>query len=324
MSPRPAGQLSMPDFPSQAGHRDKGQSFLFTRDLPLGVMPIAAQRDRPEYDVRLEPANKTLELLLIDALDIGHIRSHDLPDVLVEFVQTTTQHLAYFGEVYFELVPSELGAEATAEAGEEPAGATKPGPNFPMIAALPPGKVRRIPFRYLQVIPNADREHAGGKRFIAIPAERIWHVKLPASLGCPRAYRRMLERLSPLDGLTPDFAMDIGNMGQSVGYDTTLYHAACAVRREQLTKKWGRIPSLFQIDGPTEYHSLARMLQWQQTQAVIREHIIAELNGLFERLGLEHRLIVTGLPHPEEMGVAVRRMQAGEITVAEAMEVGRV
>jgi len=293
-------------------------------------MPIGGQRKRPEYDVRLEPANKTLELLLVDALGIGHHHSHDLPGVLVEFVQTTTQYLAYFGELYFELVPTEPVADETADAGEdqsdgeEPAGETNPGPNFPTLAPLPPGKVRRIPFRYLQMIPKGDREHAGGKRFIDIPAERIWHIKLPASLGPPRAHRRMLERLSPLDGLAPDFALQIGDMGRSVGYDATLYHAACAARREQLTKNWGRIPSLFQIDGPTEYHSLARVLHWQQTQAVIREHIITKLNGLLERLGLEHRLVVGGLPSPEEIGLALRRMQAAEITVAEAMDVGRV
>lgn len=58
------------------------------------------------------------------------------------------------------------------------------------------------------------------------------------------------------------------------------------------------------------YHSLARMLQWQQTH--------------FERLRPGHRLVVTGLPSPEEIGVALRRMQAGEITVADTMDVRRV
>lgn len=134
----------------------------------------------------------------------------------------------------------------------------------------------------------------------------------------------MLARLNPLSGLDPGFAMEIGDMGRSVGYDTSLYHAACTIRREQLTSNWGRIPSLFQIDGPTEYHSLARVLQWRRTQAVIREHVIADLNSLLERLGVEQRLVVSGLPIEKEITAALRRMQAGRISVSDAMDAGRL
>jgi hypothetical protein len=41
-------------------------------------------------------------------------------------------------------------------------------------------------------------------------------------------------------------------------------------------------------------------------------------------LGLEHRLLVSGLPSDAEIGVALRRMHAGEMTVAEAMDAGRL
>lgn len=307
---------------------EEGDAFLFTRDLPLGVMPIGGQRSRSEYEVRLEPANDRLQLLVVDSLGIGRNtgrhRASELPDVLVDFVETTTQYLAHFGEVYFELVTPEVVTDAPVDAsgedGETQAG-TEAGTSFPTLRALPPGKVRRIPSWYLQIVPKGDRELSAGRRFVAIPSARVWHVTLPTALGSARAHRKMLDRLRSLSGLTPEFALQVGDMGRSVGYDARLHHAAGALRREQLTQIWGRMPSLFQIDGPTEYHSLARVLQWQQTQAMLRDHIFAELNAL---LDVEHRIVVTGLPSAQEIGNALQQMQAGEITVAEAMDVGRL
>ena len=328
---RPASQRSIRRFLTSGDEwNEDGDAFLFTRDLPLGVMPIGGQQSRPEYDVRLEPANDRLALLLVEGLSlgraIGHGRAAELPDVVADFVGMATQFLAYFGEVYFELVRLEVVVGGPADVSEQDgeASSTEAGTAFPVLCALPPGRVRRFPSRYLQMIPKGDRELYGGRRFVALPSESVWHLMLPPALGSPRVHRQMLRHLRRLNGLTPEFAIKDGDVGRSVGYDAGINHAAAVLRREQLTRRWGRMPSVFQSDGPTEYHSLARVLQWQQSQATLREHLFAELNALFDRLGIQHRLVVTGLPSAQEIGYAMQQMRAGKMTVAEAMNVGRL
>jgi len=334
VSPRPAEQLSVPYFPSDEGLANEGQAFLFTRDLSLGVMPIGGSRNRPEYTAKLQPEDAHLTLLLANLLDPDAQRG-ELAEALVEFVETATQYLAHFGEVFYETVPipRATGGDGASEPTDTPSedqtgdkSESEPSDELPPIArlvTLPRGKVWRVLWRHVQVIPKADRERIG-KRLVPIPSARIWHLKLPTDLGSPPAHRRLLKRLGQLDPLRPEFAMEIGDMGRSVDFDFSVQRAACDIEQERSTKAWGRIPSITHIDGTTEYLFLARIVQWRRTQAVIREHVITQLNHLLDRLDVGHCIVTSGLPSAEEIGEALRQMRAGEITVAEAMHATRL
>lgn len=318
-------------FPSNEGRTSEGQAFLFTRDLPLAVMPIGGSRNRPEYNAKLDPENVHLTLWLANLLD-ADARRGELDDALVDFIETVTQYLAHFGEVFYEIVSTTRaggGSKSTGKSSEGTSGDDPEpvqGQELPPIAgllALPPGKVWRVPRHYIQVIPKGDRERIG-QHFVSIPSARIWHLRLPARFGSPRAHRRLLRRLERLDPLRPDFAMEVGDMGRSVGFDFRVQRTAFDIEQERATMDWGRIPSVGQIEGTTEYLFLARILQWRLSQAIIREHVIAELNRLLDRLDIGHRIVVTGIPSAKEVDEALRQMTAGDITVAEAMEVTRV
>lgn len=327
MSTRRAEQLSIPSFPSNEGRGKEGQAMLFTRDLPLAVMPIGGRRDRTEYAARLEPDDAHLTLWLANLLDRDETRA-ELANALAEFVESATQYLAHFGEAFYEIVPALASAGgADDKTREEPPGGERGEANkFPPIAGLvplAPGKVRRIPWHYLQVVPKGDRARLG-KRFVAIRGRRIWHLKLPREFGSPRAHRRMLERLERLDPLRPEFALQIGDMGRSVEYDVSVQRAACDIMQERATKDWGRILSITQIEGTTEFLFLARVLQWRRSQAVVREHVIAEFNRLLDRLGIRHRVVVNGLPTVDDIDQAIEQMHAGEITVADAMDATKI
>jgi hypothetical protein len=293
-------------FPSRAGDGPMERAFLFTRDIPLGVMPIRGSRDRPEYSVALDPPDPATSDWLAHFIHIGQFGHDRLDEALVEFVETATHYMAYAGEVFFEIVPGD--------------GTSRPD----QLAPLAPGQVRHLPGRYLQTVPKADRQAFDGVRFVTIPAEQMWQVKLPRDLATPRQHRRTLRRLGKLSRVMPDFALNSGDLGRSAHYDFTAHRKACEIGLERATNRWGTIPSLFQVEGTTEYYLFARRLQWQRSQAILREHLIAELNGFLLRLGVPHTVVVTGLPSPEQIEVTLRKLHAGEVDVAEAMKAGNV
>src|SRR3954454_6454765 len=98
-------RLSWAYFPSRQGGGPMGHEYMFTRDVPLGLMPLRGTRDRPQYAVHLSPSNADIEGWLPGFLHIGQFGHDDVDEALVEFIDTAAHYLAYSGETYFELIP---------------------------------------------------------------------------------------------------------------------------------------------------------------------------------------------------------------------------
>ena len=90
----------------------------------------------------------------------------------------------------------------------------------------------------------------------------------------------MLAELDRLSDPMPRFALEGKRLSADVGFDFAAHRHTMDVAGERATRRWGTIPSLQQIKGSTEYYFIARRLQFQHSQALLREHIVHELNGL--------------------------------------------
>lgn len=279
----------------------EGNQFLFTRDLPLGIMPSRI-RAGEEFRVQLEPADGEVTTQLLSLLDIGRFSRRELDEATVDFVETVARLIGYRGEALFELIGG---------------GTDQP----PSLGSLPPLPVLRAPGGYYQLIPKGAREQLETGTAIRIPVEKIWRVRLPRRLGGVRGHRRLLRALGARSSPHPRFILEGTDMGRSAGYDFAAHHRACEVEIERATRRWGTIPSRFRVEGTTEYFLFSRRLAFKRAQAELREHILVELNRLLARLGLTHRLEVSGLRSAAEIEETMRQLQAGELTVSEAMRV---
>jgi hypothetical protein len=238
-------------------------------------------------------------------LHVGGYLGHDLSDTIIKFVQDSAQYLGAHGEMFFEIVDGDSNSNGNILTGKS-------------LELLPMGKVIRIFNRYAQIVPIRDWKR-GEPKAIFIPASKIWHLTLPKKLGSPRNHRRLIKRLNYLARPMPDFASKDGKLGNSVQYNFMLDHKRKDVAVEYLTRTWGSIPSLRQIKGTTEYYYIVHSLQFSYSQALIREHIIAELNNVLKRLGMRNTVKVEGLPLAKDILEAIHKMQSGEIGFAEAV-----
>ena len=275
---------------------------MFVRDVPLGIMPMRASRDRESFEVRLEPADVAREQWLVGLIEIGEARGPYLPQLLVDFVETLSRELAYSGEVHFEIV--------------EPPSERKP--RVTLLASLPPGEICRTDDVFLQVVPESDRT-PGEPGEISIPADKIWHIQLPEGLGTPREHRKMIARLARDSNPMPDFALEGGDLGVGAGYEFATHRRALDIAMENATRNWGSIPSLRQIKNTTEYFFIARTLQFLHSQALLREHIVGELNTLITRLGVDGAVVCTGIPTAQQIFELEDKLQRGEIGFKEAI-----
>jgi len=273
-------------------------------------MPFRSRRRGAAFNARLAQPNAQLETQIRSFLkvsDHGGHGGHDLEDTLIEFVHQATQYLGTYGEMYFEIVDDDSGG--TVLTGKS-------------LEILPKGKILHFFGKFIQIVPFKD--WGEGARAIFIPTKNIWHLMLPKKLGPPRRHRSLIRKLNYLSKPVPDFATKDGKMGASAQYDFMLDHDRKEIAVEYLTKKWGSIPSLRQIKGTTEYYYIIHSLQFSYSQALIREHIIVELNSIVARLGTRNTIKVEGLPLAKDIKEAMNKLQKGEIGFEQAIAAAKV
>jgi hypothetical protein len=297
----PAKRISRAHFQATDSPRANfaGKAFMLWRDLQNGMMRFAGGLG--DVHVRLEPADERIEEWVVGLIDIGQFTRSPLAGALPAFVEQVANHLGYDGEGFFEIV--------VGEGQDKPVAA--------MLAPLPSGVIKRRGADFLQVLPAEDRA-PGQPDAIAIPASRMWHVKLPRELGTPGEHRAMLTALSHQEPIA-GFALEDGKLGTGEGYEFSVHRRASDVATERATKAWGTIPSLQQIAGTTEFYYVARQLQFLRAEALVREHIVAELNGLLARLEVAAAVRVEGLPTAAVIDEHITRLENGEISFTKAL-----
>lgn len=280
----------------------KGHAFLLARDIPLGIVPYELRRGTSSFDVKLEPASAERTAWLTELLSTDG-RGHSLQDALTRFVDDVANHMGYFGEVCFELIFDD---------GELPV----------KLAAIAHERLVRLPCVWIQRIPKADRDYLERGRFVVLPGRNVWRLTMPRRLGTPRAHRRLLRRLESMSSTTSGIALRAFEPGhKSFGYDVTAHHSASERSEERATQKWGTVPSMQRpVGDSTEYFYISRRLAFLEAQAALREHIFSQVNDFLKRLGVEERLVVTGLPSAVEIHAAQSRLQNGKLTLSEALD----
>ncbi len=301
-------------FPGQerddADLRLQGYAFMFVRDLPLDVMPYRSS-GTSDFTATVTPEDENTSRWLMELLEMHGHRRWDMEDAISDFVREVVGALAYSGELYFEIVP--VAAKGQGGAQQLPQ---------VQLVLLPPGKVVKAGGRYLQLVPRYARQEVG-RRFVSIPADRVWRLRLPRILGSPRRHQRMLRRLALASDVVPPFAHG-PTLGLDVaGYDLGAYRLAKGAEVENLTKRWGSIPSLQRIEGTTEFYFFARTLQFRRSVAALREQVVDDINVLLKRLGLASRLEIGGLPTSEQIDKLMDQLQDGTIDFKQATEESR-
>jgi len=61
----------------------------------------------------------------------------------------------------------------------------------------------------------------------------------------------------------------------------------------------------------TIYYQIHRRLTFQRTLAVLRGHILGELNAVLARLGIEAGVSLPNLATPDEVSAVIRKLEQG-------------
>jgi hypothetical protein len=290
------------NFPSLSRNPDLNPTVhMFTEDVHLSVMPIGGRTEKHKnFKIMLNGEEKECERASYVIGDLGKFDRYDLSGMFCDAVDNIARHLAWEGCAVYEI--------ATEDGGEL------------HLHSFTSKRLLRFPGWFIQVIPQGDWQ-LWERKWVIIPASKVWLIEMPSAFGGCRGFRNTLKKLKMFGHLGPPFwKKDIEIGVQSRVFDFQKYVRSTEIYYRRITRAWGWNRRDWSQDRSTEFFNFYKMISFRWAQSVLREHIITELNNLFNRLDIVCELKVTGLPTPSDILKIRQDLQEGTITFAQASD----
>jgi len=259
--------------------------------MPLGTYSSSGR----SYQATIEgtPEASSVARVMLSSLTEGY--RHQDKDLVADVIRTVASAILDAGRAYYEI----------AKGGDQDGGLS--------LYRFPPQRVACVLGWCVQCVPRADAP-VFGRRFVCIASNKIWRIGLPAKLGGHRRHRAMLRSLERLELPVPRFFVDDMEAGRQTGrFDLLTFARLNDAAISRATQRWGWNRRDFDDERATEFFTFYRTVSFNWACAVLREHILRELNSLLSRLFIAARVVVSGLPTP-----------AGTISVRGDLLAGRI
>jgi hypothetical protein len=290
---------------------------MFTQDVPNAVTPYRWS-DKDGYDAKIIGAESEVIRAKSLLATIERHSSHGTKELVASAVREIAQALAWYGLAPYEIWVNDGSEEQNADEDEE-------GREGSIgLSLFTPQNLFRLPKICVQLVPRADRER-WGKSVIILPRKILWLVSMPKQLGGYRGYRKLLKRLARFNWTAPPFWQeDLGRglLEKKTAFDFSHYRRRIDIYQSRVTRKWGWGWNGRDTTSEkwTEFGLFYRIITFKWAQAVLREHILKELNLLLRRLKIDAEIQITGLPTPEEILQARQAMTEGTISYSKAYD----
>lgn len=291
---------------------------MFREDVRLGIMPIGRESDRvPDFTVEIQGnsnhKNRAIVILEGPPNVYGNYRWDSLEELLTDVVDILVGTLLEYGRSVHKIAKIKENGE------------TYRLHNFLCQHFL------RGFGGYIQIIPKEDRNFAykdylilpclWNKVLVIIPKKDIWAIAMPKELGGYRGYRAMIKNLARFPDVAPPFFMDqLSEQEWDTNFDPQLHERERAFFVAKTTKRWGWEQRDYNSENWNEFYGMYRSVTLKWAQAYLREHIVKELNQLFQRLQIDAEIVVRGLPTAWEILKIRQQMCEGKISFIKAFE----
>lgn len=273
---------------------------MFTEDIHLAIMPIGGRAEqRSDFSVEFQGEESECDKAKEIIGELGQFDKHDSAAMVCDAVDNIARHLAWEGQAVYEIIKDNEQI---------------------YVHGFTSNNLFRVLFWHLQIIPPGDWDLLK-RKFTFVSEKRIWRVKIPHELGGVKGYRKVLKKLRKYNHLGPRFyRQDLEHSLTTKNYDFQKYVRNSKIYFNRVTQKWGWNRRDWSQDKCTEYYSFYKMLSFRYAQAILREHIIREINQLLDRLSVKCKLNVIGLPTAKEILQIRNDMQKGDISFTEVSD----
>ena len=272
----------------------------FWQYAPVGIMPFGMGDNPPGFSAKIAGDQGECARAKLLVSSVSRSSGYDDNDVICRAVRKIAESLTAQGGLAYEILP-EMGG------------------NLYRLSYFTTQRLIRVPGWYIQLVPHKDRSRNGSSAFVFLRSRNVWEISMPPALGGVHGHARLLRRLGWHEFAGPKFFhQGMEKQKPPEYFDFGEYIRAESVRVWSVTNKWGWMRG--DTSRCTAFYSIHRSIRHEWALAVLREHIIRELNALLMRLGIHAKIAVEGLSSPEEILAISEKMIKGEMTFIQALE----
>ncbi len=299
---------------------------MFSEDIHLAIMPIGGRSTTNlDFSVSIEPHSNEMEQRIVEALPTRNgLSRYSLTETVCSFVDECAMTMGAYGVAYYEKVNG-IRAETV----------TTPPFQFIRIHNL---CIHRKFGIIWQFVPShvwkeqmkKERSMTSKKsprRWAFLSNRDVAIFQMPSLIGGPAGFRRILSDLYYIGGLgASQFIIEdmYATAKNRSGYDFAVHRLSQDEQLARVTRRWGWMARNMIRERVTAYYQFHRRLVFEKAKAILREHIISELNrhlaDIGKRLGFDVRIIVSGLPSISDCEAAIMGLASGKMQFKNVVE----
>jgi hypothetical protein len=275
---------------------------MFIEDIYSGILGYRLSDDEEQgRRIRVDGGEEAVGGVESICASLARGSTYSINRTIESAIESIALHLAWHGKAVYEICGGE-GKERS-------------------LMSVPPYRLFRVPRAFVQLIPAADRRWSQGRTYTYLPTRLAWVVRMPRSLGGATVYRRLLNQLNEFSATGPEFwARDLEAGKLSAEFSFTDYNRAQTASIARITRRWGWNRRDTSSNFDTEFFYFLRSLRFRQAQAVLRDHIVAEINALLSRLEINAHIELDGYPSPSRIGELIEGAMSGALHYGEAFK----
>jgi hypothetical protein len=276
---------------------------MFVEDVQNSVVPYSTSRSRDL--IYLGGTDRELGATLLSSIAQNGDRSDS--GSAIEAIRGLARALAEHGSTRFELLRAENGRGLIAQ-------------EVGIFRSLAVPAAGLFQYRLRQPWDGAR------SRWAFVPTWRAWRVSLPPELGTPREQRHLLKTLAQASVYPPEEWMRPGQ-DVRVPFDFTHFRDRQYAIRCRALQRWNWTQRTTDMNYSTEFFYMHQELQFARAIAMLREHIVDQLNKLFRQQFLDCAIRIESLLSAPEIRELMQKLVEHRLTFGEVMKVkleGRV
>ena len=286
------------------GGMENPNIMVFCQQAVVGIVPIIGmERVSPDFSAKIVGNGNEHARAMSIVSSVSQCSRGDDSEVICGAVTQIAQFLASEGRLVHE-IQLEMGGDSH------------------RLHGFTSQRLLRVPGWYIQLVFREDRRWEDMPPVVFLRSRDVWEISMPSELGGALGHAYFLRQLGRHEPTGPKFfqqGLEKQNMPKH--FNLREYLRAEQVRIWRVANKWGGVYG--DSSRYTEFYYMHRSIRREWALAVLRDHIIRELNALLTRLGIRAKIVVEGLSSPKEILAINEKMERGEMTFVQALEAAR-